>query len=232
MSEYTYFLAKGRSLVAIETVDAAKAAIQAVEKTLRFQWNAEQVTLSLDDEGQGQALVFFNRKDGLREGWQPVRTVSSRFMTTLIEARPAHNVRDSFALAAGLGKVQMALCQARLEDVFQCGEMPMRFLDMGKTSTAFVRDGFLEGRRDTRDGGKIKDHVTDERALVSRDALDYMQLAGAYYIRVPNDEVGAALFSPPDAVIQSFDVMLQKDAEEYRSRYHPDLPPWTQPSLR
>jgi hypothetical protein len=46
-----------------------------------------------------------------------------------------------------------------------------------------------------------------------------MNMMGAWYIRVPNDETGAPRFTPPDAVPVSLGEMIKLDAEERAARF-------------
>jgi hypothetical protein len=51
--------------------------------------------------------------------------------------------------------------------------------------------------------------------------IDYMQLDGNWYLRIPNKPGTAEpQFTPPDAVPVSYDDMLKADQKEYENRYN------------
>lgn len=226
---YTYFRAEGLSLDRVETAVAAKREFEKMKKELCKRYGASEAMCSMA-EGLRHLSVrsfYFSpaQEKNVPAHWESDRQTGSDGELQAIFAAPPAGSPDAFFLADYAGLMTRAVRRMKLENLFGCGDMPMKELPAGSYSGAFVRDRNVEtpGATAAQQVGQIRDNVTfcfgSNSPCRGSDPLDMMNMMGAWYIRVPNDEAGAARFTPPDAVPVSLGEMIKLDAEERAARF-------------
>lgn len=211
MTAYSYFRADGQSLLIVQTVDDAKKEIEQFNDQLCVKYGASEYF----DYGSGSFV--FNKSAKAPEGWE-IKDHSSCFT-----AKPAQGSADAFYIANVNGLKQRAQDRSNLGVMFGCGNFPEKKLPEGKYHGAFVCDGDVVG---ASTAGRIRDTTTmcfgsNSPITVGFTQLDAMQLAGTWYIRVPNDANGKPYFTPPDAALVSFTDMMIADRKECDIRNPP-----------
>lgn len=224
---YTYFRADGAALDRIETVQAAKKELEKMKHALCKRYGANQVMLRFD-QAPGRVTVSdfyyiaaFDKN--VPAHWESKRHMSPEGKLQAILAHPPAGSPDEFFLADYAGLMQRAMRRARLESVFDCGEMPMKDLPEGRYSGAFVRNTHIDERQSGGAViGSIADNVTgcfgSNSPCRSSDPLDAMEMMGHWYVRVPNDAGGKPRFTPPDSAAVTLAEMMKIDQEERGAR--------------
>ncbi|MEZ0224996.1 MAG: hypothetical protein ACAH83_10615 [Alphaproteobacteria bacterium] len=225
LPEYSYFRADGLSLAAIETAEEARVDFYAQRRKLEQRFGSRCIFTSNDrDTGRFKIDCFaYNRNDKTPEGWDidPADEQDG----SLASGMPKPGTSDDFYLASMAGLMERSAKNMRIENVFGCGDMPMKELPAGKYHGEFVRHNSLEEAGE-KPVGKLRDRVTmcfgSNGAGKSSDPIDCMKLDGEWYIRVPNmPGTATPRFTPPDAVPVNYEKMLEADAAEYNIRYNP-----------
>ena len=218
MSEYSYFRAEGASRQAIETAEAAKQRVHKRSAWLAEHYGAERFIAWMSDP----QFVFprgakipdtFEAQDNSKQNEDFKRSQP-------IFATPKKGTKDAFLVANLMGLIEKDIKRQRLEYLFQCGDMPQLSLPAGQYSRSFVRAKTWIGGWGTSGGhqsgeGYLYDKMGScggsNGAIISTNPLSYLQIEDNWYIRVPNDQTGAPLFTPPDGVPMDYADMLEMD---------------------
>lgn len=229
MGEYSYFRAEGLSLSAIETVEEAKQELQELKRKLCSAYKADEM-MGWVDKTSGRFKVFcfiFRPPAEPPEGWKDTQERQMTYDNSRVQtifSLPAEGSSEQFHVASVCGLMERAARNCRLEDVFGCGDMPMRELPAGSYSGQFVRQASFKDPAKPLPEGKLRDQTTmcfgSNGAIRGSDSLDYMELNSTWYIRVPNaKDTGQPVFVPPDARPVDYDDMLLADMMEYHNRF-------------
>jgi len=229
---YTYFRAEGASQDAVETVQAAMREHDKMRADLCKRFGANDMMGGYDRETGGYRLsaFYFSPKnaDKVPPDWEILnRQTDDNGALQAIFAKPAAGSKDDFFVADYCGLMLRAAKRSRIENVFGCGEMPMKELPAGSYHSAFVRNSNVnkEPYNYNQEGiGRLRDNITrlfgSNSPCQSGDPIDMMQLMGNWYIRVPNDAAGKPHFTPPDAVEVPLQDMLALDRDEQAARFN------------
>jgi hypothetical protein len=230
-AEYSFFRAEGESLSAIETVEDARRELEALKAKLCAKFGADEVGAWLEkDTGRFTVRSFyFMPPSEPPEGWVETQKPQMSYDKSRVVvkfAKPADGSPDHFHVASIAGLMERHAKNWRLEDVFGCGEMPMKDLPAGEYSGQFVRQATFKDPANRLPEGTLRDKVTmcfgSNSACRGSDLIDYMELAGTWYIRVPNKKgADSPQFIPPDAVPVSFEGMLKAERAELDKRNGP-----------
>lgn len=218
--EYSYFRAAGASLDAVLTVERMTEDVKSVEQKLYDKYKAVMASVYPG----GKLSMVFNA-GASPEDW--VDTGRSLGGNTLYESKkPAPGTKDAQYLEALQGIVDGYVGKERLENIFGCGDMPMKSLPANaRYSDKFVLYQTVEDK-DAPQGMMRATNATcswSNSAIRSSDNLTHLKMGGAYYIRVPNDENGAPRFTPPDAEPVDIEEVLEIDALEFRRKRAAEL---------
>jgi len=227
---YSYFKADGASLDAVETMQAAKKEHEKMRAALCKRFGADDMMGGYDKgEGRYRFFTFYfspANEDKVPPGWEvTTRQTGSNGELQAIFAKPAAGSKDDFFVIDYCGLMLRAAKRSQLENLFGCGDMPMKELPAGDYHGAFVRNSNVNKDRYNynQDGiGHIRDNVTmifgSNSACKGSDPIDMLQMMGDVYIRVPNDAAGKPYFVPPDAVEVPLKEMLVLDRQERAAR--------------
>lgn len=227
---YSYFKADGASLDAVETMQSAKKEHEKMRKDLCKRFGADDMMGGYDAvEGRYRFHTFYfspANEDKVPADWDvTTRQTGSNGELQAIFAKPAAGSKDDFFVTDYCGLMLRAAKRSRIENVFGCGDMPMKELPAGDYHGAFVRNSNVNKDKYNynQDGiGQIKDNVTmcfgSNSACKGSDPIDMMKMMDDWYIRVPNDETGKPHFMPPDALEVSLKDMLALDKQERGQR--------------
>ncbi|TAL37854.1 MAG: hypothetical protein EPN97_04480 [Alphaproteobacteria bacterium] len=230
--EYSFFRAEGLSLAAIETAEEARGEFFEQRKKLEKRFGARGIFTQMDkDTGRLKIDCFvYKRGDKAPEDWNIDWPKEDEDDSYLASGLPKPGSSDAFYLASMAGLMERSAKNMSIENIFGCGDMPMKELPSGKYHGEFVRWTSLEDSGpDAKRVGKLRDRMTicfgSNSACKSSDPIDCMKLDGDWYIRVPNlPGTAEPRFTPPDAVPVSYDRMLEADKAEYNNRYNPYRP--------
>lgn len=227
---YTYFRADGLALDRIETAGAAKKEFDKLRKDLCKRYGASEVMCSMAEGLHHLSVRAFHftpaQEKNVPAHWESDRQTGSDGELQAIFAKPPAGSPDAFFLADYAGLMTRAVRRMRLENLFGCGDMPMKEMPAGTYFGAFVRDRNADtgGPAGEKRIGHIRDNVTfcygSNGACRSSDPLDTMQMMGDWYIRVPNDEKGQPRFTPPDSTAVPIAEMIKLDNEERAARFN------------
>lgn len=223
---YSYFKADGASLDAVETRQAAKKEHDRMRAELCKRFGADDMMGGYDAaEGRYRFITFHfspANEDKVPADWEvTTRQTGSNGELQALFAKPAAGSKDDFFVTDYCGLMLRTAKRSRIENVFGCGDMPMKELPAGDYHGAFVRNSNVNKDKYNynQDGiGQIRDNVTmvfgSNSACRGSDPIDMMQMMGDWYIRVPNDAAGKPCFVPPDAVEVPLKEMLALDKQE------------------
>lgn len=223
--EYSFFRAEGLSLAAVETAEEARAEFHSLRKKLQDRFGSRAIFVTTDKDTNKLVIdcFAFNRDDKTPEGWDIDRPRDDEDSSTLASGMPKPGTADAFYLASMTGLMERAAKNMHIENVFGCGDMPRKELPAGKYHGEFVRNNSLETEGE-KPVGRLRDRATfcfgSNGRMTMGDPVDYMQLDGAWYLRIPNKKDAAEpQFMPPDAIPVSYEEVLERDRTEYNKRY-------------
>jgi hypothetical protein len=225
MYPYSYFKAEGLSLEAIRMVQDAKETLEKIKDILRQKFKAEDVFIG---QGEPRPVVFlYTAKAQVPEGWviKNIQMNADGTAEKFVIAAPVYNTTDAFNVACISGLADRALAQESLPALLQSPDFPLKNLPAGQYYTSFVRhkDVAVGTPHQQYDEmiGRLKDNVTpyarSNVPITVPDVLDYKKFQNDWFIRVPNDEKGQALYTPPDAVAVDYMTMRRVDEFEFNS---------------
>lgn len=218
MFEYSYFRAEGQAK------EVAAAAVQAHHDhnarlySLKLSFYADRVDYNDPDNYSilyhaahvVPADLYVSRIDTDAEGKE-----------TAVHALPRPGSLAEAKMLEVIDKLEAAHAAQQLEAAFGIADMPAKHLPPGEYETAFVRQRTVKDATQQAGGvpqtGKIE--VSSRRGGIVADPLQAMRLDGQYYIRVPNDAEGRALFTPPDSILMDYRDMLALDDVEKALRH-------------
>lgn len=227
---YSYFRAEGQSLDQVLTVEDAQRTLEKMKRDLCKRFGANELIGGFDAAKGRFRLTTFHFTPAQEGNVPPDWDVSNRQVSggelQAIFAKPAAGSPDDFFITDYCGLMERAARRSRLENVFGCGDMPMRERGAGHYHTAFVRDRVMNDKPNdyNQDGiGHIKEHFGfmsySNSATRGSDPLEVMEMLGNWYIRVPNDENGQPRMTPVDAVQVTVADALALDKEERAQRF-------------
>jgi hypothetical protein len=223
MYPYSYFKAEGLSLEAVRMVQDAKETLEKIKDILRQKYNAADVFIG---QGEPRPVVFlYTAKAQVPEGWavKNIQMGADGITEKFVIVAPAYNTTDAFNVACISGLADRALKQESLSAVLQSPDFPLKNLPAGQYYTSFVRhkDVAVGTPHQQYDEmiGRLKDNVSPYKRstvpIAVQDLLDYKKFQEDWYIRVPNDDKGQALYTPPDAVAVAYTDMRRVDENAY-----------------
>lgn len=218
-AEFSYFRAKGASLSAIETVLDARTELAQLKKQLTEQMGADEMMGGLrPGEERFEVIAFvYHKEEKIPKGWDMQRQMSGDTLQAAF-GLPPEGTKEYFNMKAMAGLMERHARNARLEYIFDTGEMPRRSLPAGNISMSFVRYTTAEDATKPAPGS-LRDSVSfmgySNSPTTGSNPLDFKKLNGAWYIRVPNREgTEEPIFTPPDAVKTGYDDMIANDMSE------------------
>jgi hypothetical protein len=237
-AEYSYFRAEdgGKSAAAIQAVQTSKRAMRDLKRNLCDIYNANEIWGRVSEPGekipgndQGHYYIenlSFDSDDNVPEGWVISQHAEPGRPGSIAAAMPAPGSEDDFHLRQARVLLDDYMRTTSLEDVFGCGQMPMRVLPPGEYNGSFVMHSRLRRPHagETFRKGMLSDNATflfgSNGPCKIADPLDYKFLDGKWYIRVPNDEQGRPRITPPDSEPVGYSRMQELDQREfYRPTY-------------
>ena len=227
-AEYSFFLASGVTVSAIEAAEAARRDYLAQYKDLDDHFGADGHFREIDEKTSHYRIscITFDPDANLPKGWD---MTMPRKRNQVPFGLPKPGTADAFYVADMASLMERSFRDMLVENQLGVGEMPSKQLPAGEYSGAFVRERTLEDS-DARPPGRLRDRSTicfgSTTDGTVDDPVEYMKLDGSWYIRVPN-KIGSdePQFVPPDSMRVPYDRMIQLDMAEYeRRRYAPFVP--------
>jgi hypothetical protein len=229
MKEYSYFLADGLSLEALDSVRESAAELARLKTKLCTTFGADDLMGGYrKEEGRFHFTAFhFRAGQKVPQGWKinnEQRDREGNLMGTF--ALPAPNTADAFHMASMGGLMERASRHDCLEGVFGTDRL-MRPHGAGTYETAFVRQSMIADSSvptgKTWGAGYFGGAKTSPGSTT--DPILAVELDGKTYFRVPN-KLGTEepIVTPPDAIPMSYEKMLEADKAETDRRNKPAPP--------
>lgn len=213
--EYTYFEVTGRTRALVERVAESQHIMDATREALCERFGALEMIYDIapDDSVTVRAFVFDNMSGGLPADWVSTneKGIGNRFVYGL----PSPETPDSTVMEVGRKALEKYAPTGTLEKALETGEMPQKSYPAGRYDGSFVKRSFLAATGWTE--AHIRDHVTpvfaSNASIQMVVPLDYMELAGRMFLRVPNDDDGKAVYMPPESVSRTLGEMYLLDRQ-------------------
>ncbi len=226
-AEYSYFRAEGLSLVAVETVNEARAELKSLRRNLTERYNAADVWGSLRDGHYEIGEFLYHDEAKVPAGWDMRKQMShDQQRVDAIFAQPPAGSPEHFNIAAIAGLMARAATLQRIEAALGIGDMPERSMPAGRYSGSFVRYSSVEGsvRVDGQEAGVLRDYYTfmfaSNSPVRGGDPIDHIKLDGNWYLRVPNIKgTETPVCVPADAEKIEYAEMLKLDRIENMNRF-------------
>lgn len=229
--EYSYFRAGGMTHDAIIVVEGARTELAAMRKTISQRFGAYNMFYE-DDNGACRIVSFgYNREEDIPAGWEKVEHGQITF-----RRMPPANSADAFNLQAYQGLLTRYLRRSELSFFLDIPPMPSMTLPEGYYSQRFVRKvtynggarAYMGARPEPDDHGHYKEGgdplPSAQRTTQYPQIVTFLKYDGVYYVRVPNDTEGKALWTPPQSTPVSYAEMLALDDKVYRQQYGASAP--------
>ena len=221
MTVYSYFRAEGQSWRAVKTAEAARKQLEQMKRELCQRFGASDMDGGFNKNTECFEIRSLSFSSKVPEDWseESCKTDSAGKILS-ISAKPAPETRDYLYFRHMEYRMEDVFRESVLELVF--GGLPRQQLELpaGKYHNAFVRYAHVKDDAANLGIGSLRDHVSafTESPVPGtvENPLDYMNLAGDWYIRVPNDASGRPFFEPPGAVLMDYFDMLKLDQREAR----------------
>jgi hypothetical protein len=227
MEEYSFFRAEGKSYEAIQTVVSAKSEIFRLSRKACDRFGAEDFVA----DKKSPSFRFSPSQGMPPQEWivkeERLHASGRGDIVSIYAVPPKGSAEEDFTNLVSQMMVELEPL-TRLEHVLGCGNMPVKHLPAGRYISTFVRNRDVDDNPmgSTRNIGLLKDafnSCTFSSAPISKsNPLAFIEFTnGECYIRVPNDDKGKPVFTPPDAVRIDYDEMIRLDKAEHNRRFPP-----------